>query len=318
MTHPDIVDIHNLTVEYIHGREAVPAVRDVSLELAAGETLALVGESGCGKSTLALALMGLLPRDESRVTAGEIHLQGENLLQKPEEERRHIRGRKMAMIFQDPFSALNPVLTVGYQLQECIILNEGKPNSERSAQLLRQVQIKDPERILTSYPHQVSGGQRQRVLIAMALAGHPELLIADEPTTALDVTVQDEIMKLLKGLRDNIGMSMLFITHNMALVKGMAHRLAVMYAGQIVEYGATTDILTNPKHPYTQGLLRSLPKIKPSTGPIPALSGQPPDPMAIPSGCPFHPRCEKILPQCPRDDPADRMTEGQRVRCHLY
>jgi ABC-type dipeptide/oligopeptide/nickel transport system ATPase component len=219
-----------------------------------------VGESGCGKSTLALAVMGLLSPTDSNVS-GEIELNGQNLMSLNRESYRKLRGKKMAMIFQDPFSSLNPVLKIEYQLQETIeIENNEKPPTPH--ELLQEVQLNDTSRILNSYPHQLSGGQRQRVLIAMALSQRPELLIADEPTTALDVTVQDEILKLLRQIQKNYQMGMLFISHNMAIIREMASYIAVMYQGRIVEMGPTDQILRTPQHPYTKGLLQCFPTLQ--------------------------------------------------------
>jgi len=313
-----LLKVDHLTVAYLHWKQAVPAVRDVSFEIEEGKTLGLVGESGCGKSTLALAMMGLLSPIESRIPHGSIFLKGTDLLQLKSEEVRLLRGKSISMIFQDPFSALNPVMTIEDQIQEVIELDEKKRNRQRASALLEKVQLSDTERILNSYPHQLSGGQRQRVLIAIALCRHPDLLIADEPTTALDVTIQDEIIHLLENLKKELKMSMLFVTHNMGLVKHTTDHLAVMYAGQIVEYGPTEPVLKTPKHPYTQGLLKSQPSLKPGAGPIPVLEGQPPEPSRIPSGCPFHPRCSQLVERCPIEDPTERIHENQSVRCHLY
>jgi len=312
------LSVENLTVEYIHNKKGVPAVREVSFNLNRGETLGLVGESGCGKSTLALSLIGLLPKEESRIPIGKIIFQDENLLDLKSEDLRKIRGRKIAMVFQDPFSSLNPVLTIDHQIQEILPQKDLKERREKAEQLLEQVQLKDSGRILDSYPHQLSGGQRQRVLIAIALAQEPELLIADEPTTALDVTIQDEIISLLEMLQKKLKMAMIFVTHNMGLVKGISNQLAVMYAGQIVEFGKTNEILSGPKHPYTQGLLSCIPKLQKSDKPIPVLDGQPPEPHRLPSGCPFHPRCSKVFDLCFKNDPSERKANNQTVRCHLY
>lgn len=313
-----LLTVNDLTIEYFHDKKPMPAVRGVNLSLEAGETLGLVGESGCGKSTLALSIIGLLPPEESRIPKGRIMFQDQNLLSQTPAGWRGIRGKKIGMVFQDPFSALNPVLTVEYQLQETIALELGNPNRERALQLLEQVQLADPERILKSYPHQISGGQRQRVMIACALARNPSLFIADEPTTALDVTIQDEILSLLQHLQKEMKMSMIFVTHNMGLVKGISDKLAVMYAGEIVEFGKTEDVLNRPKHPYTQGLLRSIPKLQGTEEPIPVLQGQPPEPHALPSGCAFHPRCDQVLNICPNEDPLERKVDNKTVRCHLY
>jgi ABC-type dipeptide/oligopeptide/nickel transport system ATPase component len=249
----DGLSVKNLTVEYVHGADVMAAVKKVSFELPAGKTVGLVGESGCGKSTLALAIMNLLPREESRIASGEIVFSGR---------------RETAMIFQDPFSSLNPVMSIEEQLVEVM-------TRRRAVELLEEVQLSDPERILGSYPHQLSGGQRQRVMIAMALAKNPSLLIADEPTTALDVTVQSEIMALLRKLKNSHNMSMLFVTHNIGLIKGTADELAVMYGGKIVEIGPTDQILKKPAHPYTKGLLQCIPTLKKHDGPLPVLKYAP-------------------------------------------
>ncbi len=250
----NVVEIRNLTVEYRRDKTYLAAVRNVNLDIPRGQTVGLVGESGCGKSTLALALMGLLPEQESRIPNGEIHFDGKNLLSLSKKEWPLLRGRRISMIFQDPFSALNPVLTIGYQLRET--------EHPRLEELLGQVQLGDTARILASYPHQLSGGQRQRIMIAMALARQPDLLIADEPTTALDVTVQAEIMTLLKDLKKQLNMSMLFITHNLGLVKNISDELAVMYKGEVVEFGSTGTVLSAPKNSYTKELIQAFPRLK--------------------------------------------------------
>jgi len=316
MSHP-LLSIKNLTVEYHHDKMSVPAVRQTTLEIKKGETLGLVGESGCGKSTLALSIMGLLPEGDSFIRSGEIHFGERNLLTNNFEEWRTIRGRKISMVFQDPFSSLNPVLTIEYQMTETLTGRKAD-KKQKARELLTQVQLPDPERILNSYPHQLSGGQRQRILIAIALSQDPDLLIADEPTTALDVTIQDEILSLLDSLQKKRDMAMIFVTHNMGLVKKISQSLAVMYAGEIVEYGSTMDVLTHPKHPYTQGLLQCIPKISNRSEEIPVLDGQPPEPQNLPSGCSFHPRCIKKFDPCTQENPEERLVGNKKVRCHLY
>ncbi len=315
-----LVSIDHLSISYLQGPSLIPAVRDVSLTISKGETLALVGESGSGKSTLALALIGLLPKDQSRVT-GSLQFEGREYAGATDEDWRALRGHRIGMVFQDPFSALNPVLTIGAQIEETVRL-DARWNAENAArararELVQHVQLGDADRILRSYPHQLSGGQRQRVVIAIAIARSPDLLIADEPTTALDVTIQDEIMKLLKRLQEELGMAMLFVTHNLPLIRQIAARTAVMYAGQIAEVGTTAAVLGAPQHPYTQGLLRSLPRLKPS-GILPVLEGQPPEPAHLPAGCPFHPRCASRFEPCDKKEAAPRPAAQSTVRCHLY
>lgn len=260
----NLLTIEDLCVEYIQHRQSTSALQHVSLELKAGETLALVGESGCGKSTLALSVMGLLPKNGSRTPTGKIIFDGDNLLTQSEEAWRKTRGKKIAMVFQDPFSSLNPVLTMGYQVMEALALDENNPDPAKARALLERVHLPDPERILKSYPHQISGGQRQRVMIAIAIARGPKLLIADEPTTALDVTVQDEIIKLLKELHGSAGMAMIFVTHNLGLVKGLAQHVAVMRKGEVVERGAVSKVLVSPESDYTRELLDSTLTLKKS------------------------------------------------------
>ena len=314
-----LVSIRGLTVEYVQGKSSFAAVREVDLTIGAGETLALVGESGCGKTTLALSLIGLLPKKQSRIAAGTMSFDGRDLRTASDDDWRALRGRRIAMVFQDPFAALNPVLTIERQLGETIALDTPGAAVERarSEELLKMVQLDDASRILSSYPHQMSGGQRQRVMIAMALARRPDLLIADEPTTALDVTIQDEIVKLLRRLQEQLQMAMLFVTHNVALVQQVAARIAVMYAGRIVELGPSAAVLSDPQHPYTQGLLKSLPTLT-SRGPLPMLEGQPPEPAHVPSGCAFHPRCPRRFEPCDKEDPAERRSNASKTRCHLY
>jgi ABC-type dipeptide/oligopeptide/nickel transport system ATPase component len=259
-----LLEIVNLRVEYAAHGQRTAAVRNVSLSIPFGETLALVGQSGCGKSTLAMSIMGLLPPRESTVTATTMRLGDVDLLSLSPDQWPAVRGKKAAMIFQDPFSSLNPVLTIRYQLEEVL-------NGESAAAALSAVHIGDPDRILPSYPHQLSGGQRQRVMIAVALAQKPDLLIADEPTTALDVTIQKEIIDLLVEKQRQRSMSLLFVTHNMALIQQLAHATAVMKNGEIVEVGPTEQVLNRPAHDYTAGLLKCVPRLVKSHGPLPTL-----------------------------------------------
>lgn len=264
-----LLSVRDLRVNYYRDGKTITAVDGVSFGLEKGACLAIVGESGCGKSTIALSVMGLLPKNESGIAAGDIHFDGNDMRLNTDAEWQRLRGKRIAMIFQDPFSSLNPVLTVGYQLAEC---NGGE---EVSRGLLQKVQLPDPDRILRSYPHQLSGGQRQRVMIAMALSQNPDLLIADEPTTALDVTVQDEIIKLLKSLQVSTRMAMIFVTHNLGLVKNVADDVAVMRYGKIVENGPAGRVLSSPSHPYSRGLLRCMPTLRKSSMPLPTLEDAP-------------------------------------------
>lgn len=270
-----LLSVSKLTVNYLRDKQSTTAVKEVGFEVKRGEGLALVGESGCGKSTIALSLIGLLPRNESQVSQGEIIFDGHNILKNSEIQWQKLRGKRIAMIFQDPFSSLNPVIRVGEQIEEALSLDSSTALQANTLALLSKVQIADPERIYQSYPHQLSGGQRQRIMIAIALSRQPDLLIADEPTTALDVTVQDEIMKLLKSLQKEMGMAMIFVTHNLGLVKNIADNVAVMRHGEIVENGPAATLLSQPRHPYSKGLLRCMPTLKRTKGPLPTLEETP-------------------------------------------
>jgi len=314
-----LLNVQNLSIDYTRNNTAVHAVRDVTLNLAEGETLGIVGESGCGKSTLAMAFLRLLPERESRILSGEIQFAGKDLLALNERKLRAIRGNTIGIVFQDPFSSLNPVFTIGEQIDEIYKAHRGVRDREATLKTLEHVRLPDPERIYNAYPHQISGGQRQRAVIAMAIALKPRLLIADEPTTALDVTVQKEILDLLDDLRAEMKMAMILITHNMGIVAERANRIAVMYAGEIIEMGNAKTILKEPQHPYTKGLLQSLPRLaKTSDGRLPQLTGQPPDLRNVPSGCPFHPRCPEIFAPCAVRVPKLELKKGELVACHLY
>jgi oligopeptide/dipeptide ABC transporter ATP-binding protein len=314
-----LLEVENLSVEYRRGGERVPAVRNVSLSLAKGERLGVAGESGCGKSTLALSVPRLLPDRESRVTGGRVVFEGRDLLELSGEQMRAVRGGRIGVVFQDPFSALNPVLTVGEQIEECLELHKGGRDRAAALRLIERVRLPSPERVYSAYPHQLSGGQRQRACIAMAVAAGPSLLIADEPTTALDATLQGEVLDLLDELRRELGLAVVFITHNVGLLSERTERLAVMYAGEIVEIGATAEVLRDPRHPYTRELLKSLPRLGgKQRGPLPMLAGQPPDPRAVPPGCPFHPRCPRVFERCRAEDPELRSRQGRDSACHLY
>jgi oligopeptide/dipeptide ABC transporter ATP-binding protein len=290
-----LLTVDNLHVEFAGRNRTVRAVRGLSYTMRPGETLGLVGESGSGKSVSALSLLGLLPQRVGRVSAGSAIFDGQNLIGMPEEKLRRIRGARIAMIFQDPLSSLNPVLTIGRQITEALETHRGMSNQaarKRAVELLELVGIPGAPKRVNDYPHQFSGGQRQRAMIAMALSCEPSLLIADEPTTALDVTIQAQILSLLRRLRDELGMAVLLITHDLGVVAGFTDRLAVMYAGRLVEVGPTEELLASPSHPYTIGLLRSLPRLdRPRQAALTPIEGSPPDLAADLVGCPFAPRC---------------------------
>ena len=292
---------------YFRGRHALArAVEGVSYQVGREETVCLVGESGCGKTVSSLALMGLLPMPPAEIAGGRVDFDGRNLLNLNEEELQSIRGRQIAMVFQEPMTSLNPVFTIGDQIGEAIRIHEPIAETEirsHSIQLLRDVGIPSPADRLRDYPHQLSGGQRQRVMIAMALACNPQLIIADEPTTALDVTVQAQILNLLNELKADRRMSILYITHDLGVVAEIADRIYVMYAGIIVEEGRAMDLFAKPGHPYTKGLLASLPDRRHRHRRLYSVSGAVPDPADRPQGCPFHPRCPEALARCGREHP---------------
>jgi oligopeptide/dipeptide ABC transporter ATP-binding protein len=298
MTLP-LLRVEDLRVEFRTGGGLLPAVRGVSFDVAAGATLGLLGESGSGKSVTSLAVMGLLPSGEGRISGGRITLDGADLATLRPDEVRQRRGRTMSMVFQDPMNSLNPVHTVGKQIDEMFRRHLGSSRREareRTVELMRRVRIPDPATRANSYPHEFSGGMRQRVMIAIAIALEPRLLIADEPTTALDVTVQAQIVDLLRELRDERGMALLFISHDLGVVAPLAADVAVMYAGRIVERGPTREVYDRPRHPYTAGLLRSLPDAGHLR--LTPIQGNPPDLRIVLPGCPFAPRCPYHVPEC--------------------
>lgn len=314
-----ILQVENLQLGFTGNGQTVPVLRGLSYTLAKGKVLAVVGESGSGKTVQALAILNLLA-PTACVEKGKIVYQGKNLLALKDAALRRIRGRKIAMIFQDPSSSLNPVLTIGQQLTETLHAHQkiSKTNArKRAAELLSQVGIAEAEKRLDEYPFQFSGGMCQRVMIAMALALNPDILIADEPTTALDVTVQAQILKLLKKLQRENNMSVIFITHNLAVAAQIADEVLVLYAGQCMEQAPARALFTSPLHPYTQGLLGSLASVHTKTDRLPAIAGNPPRPGEIVSGCPFAPRCPKVMDKCRRACP-DLFEKGnRRVRCFL-
>jgi len=315
---PNLLEIHNLKTYFYSGPETLKAIDGIDITVAAGETLALVGESGCGKSMTALSILRLVP-EPGRIAEGRIEFSGEDLLLLPEEEIRRIRGNRIAMIFQEPMTSLNPVFRVGDQIFEVLRLHRGMNRQEAAsaaARLLEQVGIPEPKQRLLDYPHQLSGGLRQRVMIAMALACDPQLLIADEPTTALDVTIQAQIMDLLAELKSSRDMATLLISHDLGVVAENADRVAIMYAGLIVETATTTSLFGNPLHPYTRGLLSCIPRLGEVRERLDPIPGQVPDVRNLPVGCSFRDRCPEAFGPCAEGCPPLReITPGHWARC---
>ena len=320
-----LLEVQDLRVEFDTPEGKSRAVNGVSFQIREGETLGLVGESGCGKSLTAMSVLRLI-YPPGRIASGRILLRGRDLLTVSEPEIRKVRGNEIALIFQEPVAALNPVFTVGDQIAEAIRVHHKVSKKEALAEavrLLRLVQIPDAERRVREYPHQMSGGMCQRVMIAMALSCKPSLIMADEPTTALDVTIQAEILDLLKRLKEEFRLSLLLISHNLGVIAGSADRVAVMYAGRIVEEAPVREIFAAPKHPYTIGLLRSVPRLgetgRPARRRLYAIPGTVPDPYAPEAGCPFAPRCPDVMPDCRREDPRLLPLEGgHKVACFLH
>ena len=302
-----LLEIKELTTYFYTAEGVVKAVDGVSYDLEEGETLGLVGESGCGKSVSALSVMRLVPWPPGKIIRGQVLFEGENLLELQDAEMRHIRGNKIAMVFQEPMTSLNPVLTIGRQLTETLELHmrmDKRKARERAAELLQIVGISDAERRLSQYPHQFSGGMRQRIMIAMALSCNPKLLIADEPTTALDVTIQAQILELMKALCRDFGTALIIITHNLGVVARYADRVNVMYAGKIIERGTAREIYGDPRHPYTLGLLHSVPRLdEPRKQKLDPIEGQPPDLIDLPAGCSFRERCRFAVERCATEMP---------------
>ncbi len=318
MTDSITLRIRDLTVAFPFDQRYAAVVDRVNLDVPTGQTLALVGESGCGKTILALSVLGLVP-DPGRVTYGEITLNGRNLLAVSSSELQSIRGKQIGMIFQEPMTALNPVFTCGYQILEVLRAHMGvtrKDGRQQVLDLLQSVGIQDAPRIYEAYPHELSGGLRQRVVIAIAMACHPALIIADEPTTALDVTVQAQIVGLLRDLQKDNGMSLLLITHDFGVVAQMAHRVAVMYASEIVEIGQVGSLLAQPVHPYTLGLLRAIPSVEERKDRLDVIPGVVPRASEYPDGCHFAPRCSHATDPCRRDPPRmERVDDDHFVSC---
>ncbi|MCO6449207.1 MAG: ABC transporter ATP-binding protein [Caldilineales bacterium] len=315
-----LLEVKGLKTHFFTDDGVVQAVNGISYTLDEGETLAIVGESGCGKSVGVMSLIRLIPQPPGKVVAGEVWFMGKNLLEMSDDEIRQVRGNRIAMIFQDPMTSLNPVLTIGQQITESLQLHLGMDNDQsrkRAVELLELVGIPGAETRLDQYPHQFSGGMRQRVMIAMGLSCNPQILIADEPTTALDVTIQAQIVDLVKELKDKIGMAIIWITHDLGVVAGIADRVIVMYAGQIIEEAGVLELYKRPHHPYTLGLLRSIPRLDQGHDEklIP-IEGLPPDLVDPPKGCSFAARCEYKIDRCLSEDPAiEYVTPTHRVAC---
>jgi oligopeptide/dipeptide ABC transporter ATP-binding protein len=314
-----LLELRNLSIHFFTEEGVVRAVENVSLEIHPGEILSLVGESGCGKSVTGLSLLKLIPTPPGRIVSGEILLDGRKLLPLDEKEMEKVRGNEISMIFQEPMTSLNPVFTIGDQILEAIILHQGLDKGEarkRAIEMLNRVKIPSPETRIDSYPHQLSGGMRQRAMIAMALSCQPKLLIADEPTTALDVTIQAQVLQLLKEIQREMGMAVMLITHDLGVVTEIADRVAVMYAGRIVEYASIETIFAQMRHPYTKGLLESIPQLKERRKRLTAIPGQVPNPMDLPRGCKFHPRCYLMIEECKKEEPPLFQVDGDHFsRC---
>ncbi len=317
-----LLEVEDLRTSFFTYAGEVKAVRGVSLHVNKGEAVGIVGESGCGKSVTALSIMRLIPSPPGKIVTGSVSLYGKDLLKLPIKAMQKIRGKEMGMIFQDPMTSLNPVLSIGQQIGEVLAFHEGlkgKDAANRSVELLKMVGIPSPEERLRQYPHHFSGGMRQRVMIAMALACSPKLLIADEPTTALDVTIQAQIIELMNDLRERLDTSIILITHDLGVVAKLCTRVIVMYAGQIIEQGSTDEIFYNPKHPYTMGLLKSVPRLDEiEKRKLVPIAGHPPDLISSLKGCAFNPRCEYAMKICLRETP-EIMDVGpdHKARCWL-
>jgi len=316
----NILEIKNLAIEYSSDDEIVKAVNNVNMIIPKGKTLGLVGETGAGKTTTALSVLNLIPEPQGKVTSGEVFLAGDDILKMKEKRLLEIRGDKVAMIFQDPMTSLNPIKTVGEQIAEGIRIHSKlnkKDAAVRAREMLELVGIPG-DRIL-EYPHQFSGGMKQRVVIAIALACKPDLLIADEPTTALDVTIQAQVLKLINELKQSYDMSMLMITHDLGIVAEVCDEVSIMYAGRIVEHGNLEDIFDKKMHPYTKGLFDSLPDIEDRRSELKPIKGLMPDPTDLPSGCAFHPRCDFAKPECSQEQPkVTNISDTHYIECHLY
>ncbi len=321
MTDTPLMRVQNLTTRFYTEDGTVYAVNGISYDLYEGETLGIVGESGCGKSVHALSIMGLIPSPPGKVVDGSVEFKGRDLLKLSKDQMRRVRGGEIAMIFQDPMTSLNPVLSIGKQISEALTLHLGmteRQARDRTIELLDMVGIPQAEERIDSYPHEFSGGMRQRAMIAMALSCNPQVLIADEPTTALDVTIQAQIIDLVKRLRDKLGMAIIWITHDLGIVAGLAEKVNVMYAGFIVEKAPVKLLYHEPRHPYTLGLLASLPRIdkrREQSRRLQSIGGLPPDLIGLPEGCPFRPRCHYAIDRCSENPPLLKVDNNHEVAC---
>ena len=314
-----LLEVRSLTTQFFTEDGVVRAVEDVSFEIFPGEILSLVGESGCGKSVTGLSLLRLISIPPGKIVSGELLFDGRDLLELEEKEMERVRGNDISMIFQEPMTSLNPVFTIGNQIMEALQLHQNLDKKEarkKAIEMLGRVRIPSPEVRIDSYPHQLSGGMRQRAMIAMALSCQPKLLIADEPTTALDVTIQAQVLRLLKEIQSEMGMAVMLITHDLGVVAEIADRVAVMYAGRIVETGPIEAIFGEMRHPYTKGLWESIPQLKEKRRRLNAITGQVPDPMNLPAGCKFHPRCYLMIDDCKKEEPPLYPVNGKHFsRC---
>jgi oligopeptide/dipeptide ABC transporter ATP-binding protein len=317
-----VVELRDLHTHLVTRWGTIKAVDGVSFSVGEGETLGLVGESGSGKTMTCLSIVRLVPRPAARILGGQILLDGADLLTKSDSEMQKIRGRKVAMILQDPMSSLNPVFSIGMQMREPVASYHGlrgRSLTQRAAELLASVRIPSPAERLRAFPHQMSGGMRQRVVGAMAIAAPPRLLLADEPTTSLDLTIQAQYLNLLQELQERHRFAMIFVTHNLGIVARICERVAVMYAGRIVEIGPVRDIFTAPAHPYTRALLESVPRLGVKTEHLRAIDGQPPDLATLPPGCAFAPRCSQVMDRCRAEAPPESAVDDRRTtRCWLH
>ncbi len=319
MSKKNLIEVENLEVIFNTTGGQLKAVSDINFQMKPRETLGIVGESGCGKSVVSLSIMGLIPNPPGEIKNGVIRFGDKNLLSLSQKKMQAIRGNEIAMIFQEPMTSLNPIHSCGRQILEPLLIHNVMQKKEaitESLELLSKVGIRNPVQIAKSFPHQLSGGMRQRVMIAMALACKPKLLIADEPTTALDVTIEAQIISLMQQLKKNIGAGIIMISHNLALMSQVCDRIIVMYCGRIVEEGSVTSLLRDPKHPYTIGLIESIPKISENRKRLNPIEGSVPNPFKMPRGCSFHPRCKMRLAECEKNMPSlEKFKDNRKVRC---